>query len=343
MQIRLTVLGPRESAPTSVASAAHAAAPAADVLVSAPVGTTLGSVAAALAGAVGARPGARAGRAATHVHLYAQGRRLDERAVLGHPPLIDGAVLRLDAPDPDDAVEPTGSSAALHVVAGPDAGGIHLLHPGRVVVGRSADADVPVDDPDVSRFHLALEVGPDGEVSVADSGSTNGTVLDGAPVGQEPRPVTPGALIELGESVLRVVAAVPAQLGRAEVVPDGQGAVHVSTRAGGGTPRPEWAERAALSGHTASGTGALPEPGGSHASHLHTTHGRGFRIDAEPGPATRPGERPGERRAEGRPAEGRPEGRSGLLKHAQQALGRRRGVPAPAAAVPPQSPPRDPG
>ncbi|WP_236653521.1 hypothetical protein, partial [Streptacidiphilus melanogenes] len=56
MQIRLTVLGPRESAPTSGASSAHAAAPAADVLVSAPVGTTLGSVAAALAGAVGARP-----------------------------------------------------------------------------------------------------------------------------------------------------------------------------------------------------------------------------------------------------------------------------------------------
>ncbi|WP_236654767.1 FHA domain-containing protein, partial [Streptacidiphilus anmyonensis] len=314
MQIRLTVLGPRESAPTSGASSAHAAAPAADVLVSAPVGTTLGSVAAALAGAVGARPGARAGRAATHVHLYAQGRRLDERAVLGHPPLIDGVVLRLDAPDPDDAAEPAGSSAALHVVAGPDAGGIHLLHPGRVVVGRSVEADVPVDDPDVSRFHLALDVAEDGRVTVSDSGSTNGTVLEGSPVGAEPRAVAPGTLIELGESALRVVPAVPAQLGRAEVVPDGQGAVHVSTRATGSSARPaEWAASARLAGQVASGSGSLgslPESGGSptHASNALVTHGRGFRVGAEPEPAERPGE--GARRGEGR---------AGLLK---QALGR---------------------
>ncbi|SEL62027.1 FtsK/SpoIIIE family protein [Streptacidiphilus jiangxiensis] len=326
MQIRLTVLGPRESAPTSVASSPHAAAPAADVLVSAPVGTTLGSVAAALAGAVGARPGARAGRAATHVHLYAQGRRLDERAVLGHPPLIDGAVLRLDTPDPDDAAEPAGSSAALHVVAGPDAGGIHLLHPGRVVVGRSAEADVPVDDPDVSRFHLTLEVGPEGRVTVTDSGSTNGTVLDGARVGTEPRTVVPGALIELGESALRVV---PGRLGRAEVVPDGQGAVHVSTRTTGSTPRPAgWNEPGPLVGHTASGTGAAAE---AAASHAHATHGRGFRVGAPPGDA-QPTAEAAARRADGR---------SGLLK---QALGRRRAAPpASAAAVPPQSPPRDPG
>jgi len=95
-----------------------------------------------------------------------------------------------------------------------------------------------------------------------------------------PAMVAPGALIELGESALRVVPAVPAQLGRAEVVPDGQGAVHVSTRTTGSTPRPEWARSASLAGHTAAGTGSLPEPGGAHASHLHTTHGRGFRVGA---------------------------------------------------------------
>ncbi|WP_037605420.1 FHA domain-containing protein [Streptacidiphilus rugosus] len=275
MQIRLTVLGPREGGPASATthstSSAQAAAPAADVLVSAPVGTTLGAVAAALAGAVGVRSGGRTGRAATHIHLFAQGRRLDERSVLGHPPLVDGAVLRLDTPDPDDAVEPAGSSAALHVVGGPDAGGIHLLHPGRVVVGRSADADVPVDDPDVSRFHLALEVGADGRVSVADTGSTNGTALDGAPVGGEPRQVPPGGLIELGESALRLV---PAQLGRAELVPDGQGAVQVTTRAAGRGPVPS-----RPSGRTASGTGSLPtahSPAAPH--HPQPTHGRGFRL-----------------------------------------------------------------
>ncbi|MCP9961161.1 FHA domain-containing protein [Streptomyces somaliensis] len=66
---------------------------------------------------------------------------------------------------------------------------MHLLHPGHVRVGRSADADVPLDDPDVSRLHCELTVGGDGRVTVADPGSTNGTALEGRPVG--PRPVPP--------------------------------------------------------------------------------------------------------------------------------------------------------
>ncbi|MEY9849827.1 FHA domain-containing protein [Streptacidiphilus sp. MAP5-3] len=362
MQIRLTVLGPRESgSPSQTAhtslphvatahrSGGDASVPVADVLVSAPVGTTLGAVAGALAGAVGARPGGRAGRAATHIHLYAQGRRLDEHTVLGHPPLVDGAVLRLDAPDPDDAAEPGGATTALHVVGGPDAGGIHLLHPGRVVVGRSSDADVPLDDPDVSRFHLALEVGADGRVTIADTGSTNGTELDGRPVGAEPRPVPPGALIALGESALRVV---PASPDRADVVPDGHGTVQVPTRAGafapGGSPGfsggPGGLSAAGgpgrPSGRTASGTGMLPSapeaaPGAPRAPRARNhapQHPSGASAvsasDAPAGGASDPG------------SGGRPQ-----LTHGRGfriGLGLRR--PAqPAAVVPAQAPPRDSG
>lgn len=90
------------------------------------------------------------------------------------------------------------------MVAGPDAGGVHLLHGGQIHIGRSADADVPLDDPDVSRLHCAVTVAADGRVSVADLDSTNGTTLDGSRVGTRPVRFTPGALLRIGESVLRL-------------------------------------------------------------------------------------------------------------------------------------------
>ncbi|MFD0429306.1 FHA domain-containing protein [Streptomyces zhihengii] len=107
--------------------------------------------------------------------------------------------------EPHDADVP----AELHVVAGPDAGGVHLLHGGRISVGRSADADVPLDDPDVSRLHCEVTVSEDGRVTVADLDSTNGTTVDGAPVGTRPVRLPAGALLRVGESALRLAAAPP--------------------------------------------------------------------------------------------------------------------------------------
>ncbi|MFC1444133.1 FHA domain-containing protein [Streptacidiphilus sp. N1-10] len=252
MQIRLSVLAARDGA---APSRAHA-----DVLVTAPVGTALGAVAVALAGAVAGRPGARGTRSATHVHLYAGDQRLDERAVLGHPPLVDGAVLRLDEPDPDHVPDTrAGSPTELRVVGGPDAGGIHLLLPGRVRVGRSAEADVPLDDPDVSRFHLSLDVAADGRVSVADLDSTNGTALDGLPVGPEPVPVPPGSVIGLGESALVLTAGGgrPGPLGGSGLLADGQGQLQLTQRPA--APPPPAAPRLP-GGPTATGTGSSPVP-----------------------------------------------------------------------------------
>ncbi|WP_157901974.1 FHA domain-containing protein, partial [Streptomyces kanasensis] len=191
MQIRLTVL----AAPPGGQTARRAC----DVLVTAPAGTALAAVASGLATAV-AGPDGAAGTGP--VVLYAGRDRLDlQRSALGEPPLVDGAVLALQVPA-EDAGAPDDTAARLHVVAGPDAGGVHLLHPGDVRVGRSADADVPLDDPDVSRLHCVVRVGADGRVAVADLGSTNGTTLDGEPVGDRPVRLVPGALLRVGESVL---------------------------------------------------------------------------------------------------------------------------------------------
>lgn len=49
----------------------------------------------------------------------------------------------------------------------------------RMVVGRLATADIPLEDANVSRQHVAFVAEPDGSWAVEDLGSTNGTLLNG--------------------------------------------------------------------------------------------------------------------------------------------------------------------
>ncbi|HEY5834123.1 FHA domain-containing protein, partial [Streptomyces sp.] len=238
MQIRLTVLGPRSGRTTR----------GCDVLITAPTGTALSAVAGALASAAGSgQPGGRS--AGSSVVLYSGAQRLAPTAVLGEPPLVDGALVSLHAPaqqhgDPGQYGDhgqygrfgqygrPPAELARLHVVGGPDAGGVHLLQGGQARIGRSADADVPLDDPDVSRLHCEVAVDPDGRVTVADLGSTNGTTLAGRPVGPRPLPFPPGALLRIGESSLRLDGPEAAPPPPLPAVPDGDGHLRVSLREG---------------------------------------------------------------------------------------------------------------
>ncbi|WP_069811059.1 FtsK/SpoIIIE domain-containing protein [Streptomyces sp. TP-A0874] len=223
MQIRLTVLGPYDGTVYSR-----------DVLVTAPVGTALARVASGLADAVAApRPpgvaappaGAKGAGTGPAVLYYGYERLDPQRCVLGEPPLVDGVVLSLNAPvEPGrhpgiahEAVQDT-TAPQLHVVSGPDAGGIHLLHGGPVRIGRSAGAEVPLSDPDVSRLHCVVTVTDDGLVTVADLGSTNGTVLDGCPLDGRPVPLPAGVPLRVGESTLRLV--VPEQAVEQSRLPD---------------------------------------------------------------------------------------------------------------------------
>ncbi|MDF6042765.1 FHA domain-containing protein [Streptomyces sp. JH14] len=218
MQIRLTVLAPRSG---------QTPARACDVLVTAPAGTALAAVASNLAAAVSGPDGSLGTGA---VVLFAGRERLDaQRCALGEPPLVDGAVLSLQAPGDDETVD-DAVPAQLHVIAGPDAGGVHLLHGGQIRIGRSADADVPLDDPDVSRLHAAVTVSEHGQVSVTDLGSTNGTSLDGTEVRDRPVRLKPGALLRLGESTLRLTAG--ARTPTLATAPDGEGHLRVPRAAG---------------------------------------------------------------------------------------------------------------
>ncbi|MET8576398.1 FHA domain-containing protein [Streptomyces sp. NPDC005012] len=246
MQIRLTVVDPLNPPAASR-----------DVLVTAPAGTALAAVAADLAAAVAGGDGGGA-------VLYAGAERLDPlRRVLGEPPLVDGAVLSVGGPadldahlGAEDGIGPS-AVAELHVVAGPDAGGVHLLHGGMIRVGRSMDAEIPLDDPDVSRLHCAVTVAPDGSVTVADLRSTNGTRLDGRPVEGGPVPLPPGALLRVGESTLRLtLPATPAS--PSPVTPDGEGCLRLSPRPEAG-PEPD-------AGHGAPAAAGAPGSDGPGAS-----------------------------------------------------------------------------
>ncbi|MFE4550051.1 FHA domain-containing protein [Streptomyces sp. NPDC056785] len=265
MQIRLTVVDPL--GPPSEPRG-HAAA--CDVLVTAPAGTALAAVAAGLASAVGGDGGTAPSERSRElgggpVVLYAGAERLDgQRCTLGEPPLTDGAVLSLGAPtEPGPDVDE--DAAQLHVVAGPDAGGVHLLHGGRIEIGRSAGADVPLDDPDVSRLHCAVTVSPEGRVTVADLGSTNGTTLDGTRVTTRPVGFPPGALLRVGESALRL--APPGGTDSAGTAPDGEGHVRVTTTEAGPRADPSSARSASVPRARAE------EPPGTPRGETRHTHG----------------------------------------------------------------------
>lgn len=315
MQIRLTVLAPR-SGQTPVR--------ACDVLVTAPAGTALAAVASHLAASVSGPDGSLGGGA---VVLFAGRERLDaQRCALGEPPLVDGAVLSLQVPGEDEAPDDT-VPAQLHVVAGPDAGGVHLLHGGQIRIGRSADADVLLDDPDVSRLHCAVTVSAEGRISVADLGSTNGTSLDGAHVRDRPVRLHPGALLRLGESTLRLTSgARPPTLGTA---PDGEGHLRVARAP---APAP-----AAAPDHGYGPTYSGPEEHeGPDAAHEHT------RSTGPDGPAPARPQHSDSGRTDRLPDDGAPR-RGGIGKWARRLAGGKgdpvhesvpdeAGPPAPAAA-----------
>ncbi|MFD7390456.1 FHA domain-containing protein [Streptomyces sp. NPDC059852] len=365
MQIRLTVVDP-----LAPPSAARGAAASCDVLVTAPAGTALSAVASALASAVsgesGTARGAESERGGGPVVLYAGTERLDDRrSTLGEPPLTDGAVLSLGAPAaPEPHPELDDAPTQLHVVAGPDAGGVHLLHGGEIRVGRSADADVPLDDPDVSRLHCAVTVGADGRVAVADLGSTNGTTLDGTRLTTRPVRFVPGALLRVGESTLRLAPA-GGPGARVPTEPDGEGHVRVCPRGGDGTgPAPAAHARVAdgtpapsdgpaARGHTPAEPPVVPPQGGApHAERAGAhgsvprprggdTHATGLEVGPLDGPrpvpdAARPGTEP---RGTEAPAGARRRG--GLSAWARRLAGGR-GEPEPAAEGPYDEEPAEP-
>jgi Protein of unknown function (DUF3662)/FHA domain len=80
----------------------------------------------------------------------------------------------------------------------------HPLTPPGLVVGRGTEADLRINDPGISRRHAQFRVssGSPPTVSVADLGSTNGTVVDGLRVGEAQ--LSDGSVVRIGNTDVAV-------------------------------------------------------------------------------------------------------------------------------------------
>jgi len=70
---------------------------------------------------------------------------------------------------------PAGRAIALSVIAGPARGLVYNVEKPRVVMGR-ADADIVINDKEISRWHCSIEIKGD-VIRLRDMDSTNGTYL----------------------------------------------------------------------------------------------------------------------------------------------------------------------
>jgi len=75
--------------------------------------------------------------------------------------------------EPNSLQLPAGRAIALSVIAGPARGLVYSVEKPRVVLGR-ADADIVINDKEISRWHCAIEIKGD-VIRLRDMDSTNGT------------------------------------------------------------------------------------------------------------------------------------------------------------------------
>lgn len=117
-------------------------------------------------------------------------REEDEKEIMLSVPNFDAAekVASASKPSelaeasPDAASEPDRvylCSAQFSVGGLDDHIVIRVPAPGRISIGRTAESMLTIDDTSVSKHHATLAISADGKMSVADTGSTNGTKVNG--------------------------------------------------------------------------------------------------------------------------------------------------------------------
>ncbi len=106
--------------------------------------------------------------------------RPDQTVVMSPLPSFaraDATSSNLKLPPMDEGLKlPPNANIVLTVMSGPGRGSVHRLNKPRVVLGRKG-ADVPLDDPEISRYHCLLEV-RETHINLKDLDSTNGTFYD---------------------------------------------------------------------------------------------------------------------------------------------------------------------
>jgi hypothetical protein len=131
-------------------------------------------------------------------------RRPDQTVVISPLPTFaraDASSSNLRLPPADDGLKlPTNGVFVLAITSGPANGEVFRLTKPRVVIGRKG-ADIPLNDPEISRHHCLLEV-RDGVMNLKDLDSTNGTFYDEERV--RAAMLQDGSEFRIGESRIRV-------------------------------------------------------------------------------------------------------------------------------------------
>ncbi|WP_344065089.1 FtsK/SpoIIIE domain-containing protein [Terrabacter lapilli] len=188
------------------------------VTIDAATGTVFGDLRARLAVAAGV---------AASDDLHVDGRLVEDRDVVGEPPLLRGALLVAGARVQEDArsaVPPQGAGAVeLRVVGGVQAGNLVVLGRGEHIIGRAASAQVRLEDPGVSRAHAVLTVSAEG-LHLRDLEPTNSSRVEGSALPAQGGMITAGQHVRIGSTSF-VVGPVDIRGGHHEVV-DGEVLIH---------------------------------------------------------------------------------------------------------------------
>lgn len=110
-------------------------------------------------------------------------------------------------------------SFRLIVRRGPQPNQSYELNKDIVTLGRDITNDIVINDPEVSRHHLRLSRGAGG-FTIEDLGSTNGTFINGQRL-TGPRPLRPGDMVGLGETVTLAYEAAASPMTAADAPPAG--------------------------------------------------------------------------------------------------------------------------
>jgi Inner membrane component of T3SS, cytoplasmic domain len=131
-------------------------------------------------------------------------RRVDSTIVMSPLPSFaraDASSTNVQLPPPDPGIKlPAKAKVVLTILTGPSKGESHTLAKPRVVLGRKG-ADIPLNDPEISRHHCLLEV-RDMYINLKDMDSTNGTFYDEERV--RAAMLQDGTEFRIGVSLIRV-------------------------------------------------------------------------------------------------------------------------------------------
>jgi hypothetical protein len=140
----------------------------------------------------------------TVVELKRRPERPEQTVVISPLPSFaraDASSSNLQLPPADEGLKlPADAVFVLAITTGPASGEVFRLTKPRVVLGR-AGADIPLNDPEISRHHCLLEV-REKYINLKDLNSTNGTFYDEERV--RAAMLQDGSEFRIGESRIRV-------------------------------------------------------------------------------------------------------------------------------------------